>query len=343
MKSNDWHTIPRRSYQDSGDGWGELTSYSPRTDLALEAHELARAALQTVPGVKEDKDSLDGIEITRVHVTSAAGERAIGKQRGRYITLEIPGLRRRDPKLQDRVVDQLELEFGRMLKLPKNASVLVVGLGNEHVTPDALGPKVVERLFVTRHLFGFMPELRKGYRTVAAVSPGVLGVTGIETSEIVQGIVEHVKPDVVIAIDALASRSLGRVNSTIQIADTGIQPGAGVGNKRKALDQSTLGCKVYAVGVPTVVDAATIASDAMELVLQQLKSSVPANGANQIFDRFSGREKWQMIKEVLDPLGNNLMVTPKEVDEFIDDVADVVARGLNLALHPAMAEESPVQ
>jgi spore protease len=339
MRRNDWQ---RRFRRQSPADWTLGPTYSPRTDLALEAHELARKTNPAISGVQEEHEQLDGIRITRMSVTSPAAERAIGKKMGNYITVEAPGMRRRDPKLQERLVDQLELEFGRMLDLPRNASVLVVGLGNEHVTPDSLGPKVVERLFVTRHLFEFMPELRmQGYRTVAAVSPGVLGITGIETSEIVKGIVEHVKPDVVIAIDALASRSLARVNATIQMADTGISPGAGVGNQRKSLDEQTLGCKVYAVGVPTVVDAATIANDAMELVLQQLKSSLSNQSLNQLFDQFDGAQKLQLMREVLDPLGNNLMVTPKEIDEFVDDVADVLARGLNLALHPAMAAEEP--
>ncbi len=340
MRTNDWRRLYRSRPRE--DDVETDFAYSPRTDLALERHELAKRMQPKIPGVVEEKEALDGITVSRMKVTSAAGEKAIGKKRGQYITLEVPGLRHRDPRLQDRVVDQLEIEFGTLLDLPRHASVLVIGLGNEHVTPDALGPKVVERLFVTRHLFPYMPELKQqGYRTVAALSPGVLGVTGIETSEIVKGTVEHVKPDVVIAIDALASRSLSRVNSTIQIADTGISPGAGVGNKRKALDEDTLGCKVYAVGVPTVVDAATIANDAMDLVLGQLRASVPNNSASQLFDQFEDTERWQMIREVLDPLGNNLMVTPKEIDEFVDDVADVVARGLNLALHPAMAEAEP--
>jgi spore protease len=315
-------------------------SYSPRTDLAMEAHAMAKGKASHVSGIDEQSQELDGIQISRVHVKNGAGARAIGKKMGHYITLEAPGLRRRDPDLQERMAEAFAAEFKQILNIPENAKVLVVGLGNEQVTPDALGPKVVAKLFVTRHLFNYFPDLLdEGYRTVCTVSPGVLGVTGLETSEVVKGIVEHVRPDVVIAIDALASRSLTRVNSTIQISDTGIQPGAGVGNKRKALDTANLGCKVYAVGVPTVVDAATIANDSMDLVLNHLKESVPGNGASQIFDQFNANEKWQLIKEVLEPLGNNLMVTPKEIDEFIDDVAQVVATGLNLALHPGMTME----
>lgn len=313
-------------------------AYSPRTDLAVEAHEMARGPEKSLPGVDESHEDLEeGIHVSRVHVRTVQAERRIGKKKGHYVTLEAPGLRHRDPDLQEKVSEKLAEELNSLLRLKENATVLVVGLGNANVTPDALGPLVVQRLFVTRHLFRFMPEIMdEGYRTVSAVSPGVLGITGIETTEIVQGIVEHVRPDAIIAIDALASRSLSRVNSTIQIADTGIQPGAGIGNKRKALDQSTCGVPVIAIGVPTVIDAATIANDAVELILQQLKHTVPGNGANKIFDQMNPNEKWQLIREVLDPLGNNLIVTPKEIDEFVEDVAHVVAKGLNVALHPGM-------
>lgn len=317
-----------------------VSGFSPRTDLAVEAHELARKRKSSLPGIEESSDDYENFRVTRVNVKNAKGAQAIGKPVGTYITVDAPGIRRRDPDLQDSVAIQLAKEFAKVIDVAEDASVLVVGLGNEHVTPDALGPLVVDRLFVTRHLFHYMPEaIGEGYRTVSAVAPGVLGVTGIETSEVVHGIVEHVKPDLVIAVDALASRSLSRVNATIQVADTGIQPGAGVGNKRKALNQDSLGVPVIAVGVPTVVDASTIANDSIERLLDKLKSSVPENGASQIFDQFSPHEKWQMIHEVLEPLGDNLVVTPKEIDEFIEDIAYVVAKGLNLALHPGMTPD----
>jgi spore protease len=335
------HT-PHLSERQSHDETENLidSTYSPRTDLAMEAHQMAMGNATHVSGVEEHSQDLDGIHISRVHVMNAKGERAIGKKKGNYITLEAAGLRRRDPDLQERMAEAFAAEFKDILHIPEEAKVLVVGLGNDQVTPDALGPKVVAKLFVTRHIFNYFPDLLgEGYRAVCAVSPGVLGVTGLETSEVVKGIVEHVQPDVVIAIDALASRSLSRVNSTVQITDTGIQPGAGVGNKRKALDMENLGCKVYAVGVPTVVDAATIANDSMDLVLKHLKDAVPSNSASQIFDQFHANEKWQLIREVLEPLGNNLMVTPKEIDEFVDDIAKVVAIGLNLALHPGITKE----
>ncbi len=330
-----WRKVQVKALRERG-----LSQYSPRTDLAIEAHELTKRARPVSPtGVDESYEELDGIRVSRVRIRTKVAEKRMGKKKGFYVTLEAPGLRRRDPDLQERVAEQFAKEFESILNLPDDAKILVVGLGNGHVTPDSLGPLVVRKLFVTRHLFQYMPEVLgdgKGYRSVSAVSPGVLGLTGIETSEIIRGIVEKVHPDAVIAIDALASRSLSRVNSTIQISDTGIQPGAGVGNKRKALDTETLGIPVIAIGIPTVVDAATIANDAIEVVLQQLKERVPGNGVNQVFDQLSSFEKWQMIREVLDPLGNNLVVTPKEIDEFMEDVAQVVAKGLNVALHPAM-------
>lgn len=316
-----------------------LTHYSPRTDLAMEAHELATKQGRSMNGIEESHEEFDDIRVSRVRVRTKVAERRLGKRKGTYITLEVPGLRHRDPDLQERVTQVFADELHGLLDLPEDASILVIGLGNEHVTPDALGPMVVGKLFVTRHLFHYMPEVLgngKGYRSISAVSPGVLGLTGIETSEIVRGIVERIKPDAVIAIDALASRSLSRVNATIQLSDTGIQPGAGVGNNRKALDLDTLGIPVIAVGVPTVVEAATIAGDAIELVLQQLRQQVPGNAASALFDQLSAAEKWHLVREVLDPMENNLVVTPKEVDDFMDDMAFVVAKGLNVALHPSM-------
>lgn len=317
-------------------------AYSPRTDLAIEAREMMVGKPAPIEGLDESEEHLEGITITRVHVKSKVAERKIGKKKGRYITLEAPGLRRRDPDLQERVTEAFANELKSLIQLPERASILVIGLGNRDVTPDALGPQVVQKLFVTRHLFHYMPQILgdgKGYRSVSAVAPGVLGITGIETSEIVQGLVENMRPDAVIVIDALAARSLSRVNSTIQIADSGIQPGAGVGNHRKPINQETLGIPVLAIGIPTVVEAATIAGDTIELVLEELRRKVPGNAANAIFDRFNTREKVDLVREVLTPVGHNLVVTPKEIDEFLTDMAKVVAQGLNVALHPAMTLE----
>ena len=307
-----------------------------RTDLALEAREFAGQA-DGVPGLAMDVEQIEAMTVSRIHVSSEEASRRIGKALGQYTTIEVPDLRHKDPELQERVAGQFAEEMKRFLHIAEDATVLVVGLGNWNVTPDALGPLVIEDLFVTRHLFSVIPDaLEKGFRSVCGLAPGVLGLTGIETSEVVMGVVQRVRPDVVIAVDALAARSIDRVNTTIQIADSGIHPGAGVGNRRKSLTKETLGVDVISVGVPTVVDAATIASDAMDLLLKELDARVPGNAAGKILNQFTFEQKRALISEVLQPLGNNLMVTPKEIDEFVQDAAHLVAIGLNVALHDAM-------
>ena len=261
----------------------DLSQYSIRTDLAVEAHQLAseRTGLSQFPGVELNVEDSEGIRLTRVHVLNEEGSKSLGKFPGRYLTLEVPGLRRKDTELQNNVATKLSQAFHQFLLdvgISQNARVLVVGLGNWNVTPDALGPMVVENLLVTRHLFELMPDqVDEGYREVSALSPGVLGITGIETSEIVYGVVEKTKPDFVIAVDALASRALERVNTTIQISDTGINPGSGVGNKRKPITKEALGIPVIAIGVPTVVDAVSITSDTIDYVLSHLGRQMNQN------------------------------------------------------------------
>lgn len=319
-----------------GDG---SASQEVRTDLALEAREVGTRA-PDVSGVSMDVEQTGPMTVTRIRVETDAAAKQIGKAKGLYATLEVPELRQRDPELQERVAERFGEELARFIRIPADGVVLVIGLGNWNVTPDALGPLVVEDLFVTRHLFSLMPDVANGgFRSVCAVAPGVLGITGIETLEIVLGVVEHVKPDLVIAVDALAARSIDRVNTTIQIADSGIHPGTGVGNQRRALNRGTLGVDVVAVGVPTVVDAATIASDAMDMLLKELEDKVPGNGAGRILNQFTSDQKRSLVSDVLSPLGNNLIVTPKEIDEFVEDTARVVAMGMNVALHPAMTME----
>lgn len=318
----------------------DWNSYSVSTDLALEAHQIFSPQHGgTIPGVKTSTEEREGFTITRLSIEDEVGSKIMGKMVGNYLTLEVPGLRYKDPMLQKEVAETFAKEFQAFANLSEKATVLVIGLGNRKVTPDSLGPLVCDNLFVTRHLYEHMPELVKdgGYRPVAAVAPGVLGITGIETSEIVHSIVKKIKPDLVICVDALAARSLERVNTTIQIADVGISPGAGVGNKRKGLNKKTLGVPVIAIGVPTVVDAVTITSDAMDLLLHRLEQDVPGNGMSKLMSGFDEQEKKQLIFEMLQPLGQNLMVTPKEVDTFIEDVASVLANGLNVALHSAIS------
>lgn len=351
----------------------DLSRFSVRTDLAKEAFEMAVDQLEKeqqreINGVKVEEREQDGVTISSVNITPE-GEEQIGKKAGNYLTIEVQGIRNQDTVLQQKVQEIFAGEFSRfltMLDISKSASCLVVGLGNWNVTPDSLGPRVCENLIITRHLFELEAQnVEEGYRPVSSISPGVMGITGIETSDIIFGVADTSKPDFIIAIDALASRSIDRVNSTIQISDTGIHPGSGVGNKRKELSRETLGIPVISVGVPTVVDAVTITSDTIDYILkhfgremkesdQPSRSLAPAGltfgkkkklteqdlpGEDQrksfmgIVGMLEDEEKRRLIQEVLAPLGHNLMVTPKEVDVFIEDMANLIAAGLNAALH----------
>ncbi|MFZ0370334.1 MAG: GPR endopeptidase [Halobacillus sp.] len=349
--------------------------YVIRTDLALEAQEMN---VKDDPdssdhdGVKVEENEKDDIKITYVTVDDEGAAR-IGKKAGHYITLESQAIRKQDTDLQVNLAKTLS---GQLRKLLLDSGVqemdrcLLVGLGNHQVTPDALGPLVTEKVLVTSHLFELHPEtVAEGYRPVSAVTPGVMGVTGIETSDMVNGIIEETKPDFVIVIDALASRSISRINSTIQLSDTGIHPGSGVGNKRKEISKETYGIPVISIGVPTVVDAVTITSDTIDFLLKHFgrewnEKDRPSNALSPALNPFERKtlteedypneeqskavlgmfgqlgeaEKKQLIKEVLTPLGHNLMVTPKEVDGFIKDMAHVIASGINGALHPGVED-----
>ncbi len=332
----------------------DLNNYQVRTDLALERHQMAiNEHGSEISGVDVEELQIEDIHISRLSISSEDGSKKLNKPIGDYLTFEVPSLKQHDPKIQEKVENIFAQEFRSFVKklnIADNAKVLIIGLGNWNVTPDALGPKVIEDVLITRHLFELMPEqVEKGFRPVSAFSPGVMGLTGIETSEIVCGVIDKSKPDFLVVVDALASRSLERVNTTIQIANTGIQPGSGIGNKRKALDEKTLGIPVIAIGVPTVVDAVTITNDTIDHITAHLKNqmeirnpfSKPDSQNEKSKDKeFFGliglldeKEKRQLIYEVLAPLGYNLIVTPKEVDLFIEDIAKVIANGLNLSLH----------
>ncbi|HEY8529474.1 MAG TPA: GPR endopeptidase [Paenibacillaceae bacterium] len=324
----------------------DLQAYAVRTDLALEARDMAASPGEgEVPGVWSETESRDGIRVTRMEIRTDEASRKLGKMKGHYVTLEVPGLRNGDSDLYDRVADCFAREFeaflGR-LGVSASASVLIVGLGNVNVTPDALGPMVVENLLVTRHLFELMrDQVDPGYRPVSAIAPGVLGTTGIETSEIVQGVVERTKPDLLIAVDALAARSLERVNTTIQIADTGIHPGSGIGNRRRGLTKEILGVPCLAIGVPTVVYASTIVNNALDMLFSHIKQQTSdSDSIIGSIGHLEEPERLQLVKEVLDPLGQDLLVTPKEVDEFMEATANIVATGLNVALHEAVRRDN---
>ncbi len=350
----------------------KLVPYQVRTDLAVEAKDMyveqqENPDEQKVKGVTIKEREQDGIRISYVEINETGAD-LLGKKPGSYITIHADGVKRQDTKRQELAAKVLAKELEELIKnndIPIEGKGLIVGLGNWNVTPDALGPMSVEKVLVTSHLFEMEHEsVSDGYRPVAAVTPGVMGVTGIETSNIIFGIVDKYQPDFVICIDALASRSIERVNETIQLSNTGIHPGSGVGNKRKEISKETLGVPVIAIGVPTVVDAVTIASDTIDFLLKHFgrewkekddpsKSLTPAGlsfGDKRLTDEdlpneekrqtFMGivgtlpdEEKRKLITEVLTPLGHNLMVTPKEVDGFMVDMASVVANGINAALH----------
>ncbi|MCI9246485.1 MAG: GPR endopeptidase, partial [Clostridia bacterium] len=290
-----------------------------RTDLALERRDLYRKAnnvANEINGLETEEEQLgETIKVTRVKVLNQEGEQAIGKKQGNYITIDIKDLKIAGEediqKASEAVTKELKTLIGNLVQPQED--ILVVGLGNLYVTPDALGPKVIQDIDITRHLLTYMPEvLEQDTRPVSAVSPGVLGTTGIETVEILKGIVDNVHPRLIIVIDALASRSIERISSTVQIADTGIVPGAGVGNQRKELTIDTLGIPVIAIGVPTVVEAATIAADSLNLFIQKLQEEAHSN---EFLNQLQEEDKYQMIKEVLQPADYNFIVTPKEIDE----------------------------
>lgn len=310
-----------------------------RTDLALEAREAyAKDKKGEIPGVEVDVKKGEDMIVTVVNVVDKRGEKIIGKPMGTYITIEAPGLKHFNQELQDDVAGSMAKELTELVKLDKDKTALVVGLGNWNVTPDALGPKVVSRLMVTRHLKQMVPdEIDEGIRPVCALSPGVLGLTGIETSEIIQGVVKKIKPDIVIVVDALASRKMSRVSTTIQIGNTGINPGSGIGNKRMGLTESILGIPVIAIGVPTVVDAATMANDTIDLMIDSMiEQSEKGKEFYNMLKSINRDEKFRMIQEILSPYAEDLMVTPKDVDSIIDNISKIIANGINIALHPSV-------
>ncbi|MCI9213338.1 MAG: GPR endopeptidase, partial [Ruminococcus sp.] len=303
-----------------------LEKYSVRTDLALEEKERFESDNVEISGVvlEEEYDKEREIRITRVKVETENGAKTMGKPVGVYLTMEAPNMAVPDEDYHREVSVKLsgyiqELIEGRSLDTD-DLSVLVVGLGNRQVTPDALGPYVADNLCVTRHIVKEYGKYAMGMehaRLVSAIVPGVMGQTGMETLEIVKGVVEETKPDLVIAIDALAARNTRRLNRTIQIADTGIHPGSGVGNHRNGLTKESVGVPVIGIGVPTVVDAATIANDTMENLIDALESSDILKGVGDVLRTYNSAEKYELVKELISPHLNGMFVTPKDEDELV--------------------------
>lgn len=307
-----------------------------RTDLAIEAREIySEKNKEEISGVEVNVDEEEDYKVTRVKVLNEFGEKKLGKPIGTYITIEVPALKKADQALKDEISQVMAKELKDLINPNKKTKSLIVGLGNWNVTPDALGPKVIDKVLVTRQFFQAYNKVEdETMSNVSAISPGVMGITGIETSETIKGIVEKTNPDIVLVVDALASRKMERISTTIQITDTGISPGSGIGNERKALSKETLGVPVYAIGIPTVVDAATMVNDTMELILYELKEQADkGTGFYSMLEEMESQDKYQLIREVLTPYMPNVVVTPKEIDELINNLSLIVANGINITLH----------
>ena len=315
-----------------------------RTDLAIETHEgLTGESGGDIPGVEMtvEEDEALGITVTWVEIVNDTGSATMGRPVGNYITLECGAMKENDPCTHEEIAKIMARKLGLLHQLPKDAVILVIGLGNRQVTPDALGPKVCEKILVTRNMSEVMPsDIQGKLRAVCAIAPGVMGITGMETAEIVKGITDMVKPDLIIAIDALAARHTGRINSTIQISDVGINPGGGMGNKRAGINKDSMGVPVIAVGVPTVVDAATLVNDTMDKMLGEMAEATPEGEPFfAMLENMQTTDRYGLITEILAPYSGNMFVTPKEVDAVIGRLSKIIADMLNIALHPGITTD----
>ena len=310
--------------------------YNFRTDLASERRDIYQKANQVkgeLDGIESEKEEIDeNIKVERVKITNENGQNAIGKPIGNYITIDVKSLKIAQEEEIQKAAETLSKELKKVIDthIDNQGEVLVVGLGNIYVTPDSLGPKVINEIEVTRHIINYLPQyVKEGTRMVSAISPGVLGTTGIETMEILKGIVDNIKPKLVIVIDALASRSIERISSTVQLSDTGIVPGAGVGNTRSEISKETLGIPVVAIGIPTVVETAVLVNDCLDLLIGKLQDEAKSNDA---LNKLKEQDNYEEIKEALVPQDYNLIVTPKEIDDLIENMKEIVARGINQSL-----------
>lgn len=310
--------------------------YNFRTDLASERRDLYQKANSiegAIDGIESTKEDInENVSVERVKITNENGEKAIGKPIGNYVTIDIKKLKLAQDEDIENAANALSKELITVLDshIDKQGEILVVGLGNIYVTPDALGPKVINDIEVTRHIINYLPQyVEQGTRMVSAISPGVLGTTGIETVEILKGIVDNINPKLVIVIDALASRSIERISSTIQLSDTGIVPGAGVGNRRSEISKNTLGIPVIAIGIPTVVETAVLVNDCLDLFIEKLQNDAKSN---DYLNKLKEEDNYEEIKEALIPKDYNLIVTPKEIDDLIENMSEIVASGINKSM-----------
>ena len=310
--------------------------YNFRTDMADERKNLyakANNVENEVDGIKSELEEIsDKIKITRVKIFNKKAEEATGKKMGDYVTIDIKNINTLEEDEKEEASKTLANELKKMIgdKINKKGEILVVGLGNDDVTPDALGPKTVKNIEITRHILKYLPQyIDENARPVSAIAPGVLGTTGIETWEVIKGVVEHTKPKLLIVIDALASRSIERISSSIQISNTGIIPGAGVGNTRKELTEESLGIPVIALGIPTVVELATLVSDGIDIFIDRLQQKAESN---EYLNTLKNNDKYEEVKEALNVGEYNMIVTPKEIDDLIQNMSQIVSEGINMSM-----------
>lgn len=305
--------------------------FKVRTDLALEAREDIKMSDNELDGVivEEKMNPHENIHVIKLTITNEHGEKLLKKPVGTYLTLEAPDMVQPSEEYH-REISCVLAEYIKDLIKPywreDGISILVVGLGNREVTPDALGPNVVNNIAIQRE-----NEVDSQKISISGIVPGVMAQTGMETAVIIKGVVTETTPDVVIAIDALAARNSKRLNTTIQVTDTGIHPGSGVGNHRRAITKESIGTNVIAIGVPTVIDTPTIVYDTLENLLKALSVSKHFKSVSDTFRRFSNDEKYQLIREIINPEMSDMFVTPKDADETIKRIGYTISEAINIA------------
>lgn len=309
----------------------EIQGFNLYVDLAVEARDLVRGTKDVeIQGVSEQVEQLEHIKITTIDILNPEGAQKLGRPIGTYITIESPPLKIYDPAVIDEIKEGIEKSMNKLsanILQPEN-TVLLVGLGNWRATPDALGPKFIQYSPITRQYHEHAPDaLVEGMRPVSGIAPGVLGITGLETYEVIKGIVDNVQPSLLIVVDALAAQNVDRIGTTIQMSNTGIQPGAGIGNARHALTQEELGVPVIAIGCPTIVSASVIAN-------QAIKQFCLDSGA-----LYNESKSMNSIQSILSRFGGSLGVTPKEIDDIIENTSQTIAMGVAFSLFPEISEE----
>lgn len=308
-----------------------IQTFNLNVDMAIEARDLVRgAADREIPGVEEQVQKLEFSKVTTITILNENGARQIGKPIGTYVTIESPPLKINDPYVKEEIIQIMSNSLKQLVgdRLPQGGTVLLVGLGNWRATADSLGPKFIEYSPITRHYHQYAPQaLVEGMRPTCGIAPGVLGITGLETFEVIKGVVEKVKPSIMIVVDSLAAQNVERIGTSIQMSNTGIQPGAGIGNARHALTEQDLGIPVIAIGCPTIVNAAVIAD-------QAIRKFCLNTGAS--YDEIRAMNS---IKDIVSFYGGSLGVTPKEVDEIIENTSRILAMGVGTFLFPDISEE----